>query len=990
MIGSAVDHRGQRIRARRSRTIWAIASVVCGVFAGARPALAAVTDFLGRPVASVHLTIEGRETTETALTQVVETASGQPLSMAQVRSSIAHLFSLGRFEDVRVDASLDNGRVVLRYDLIPIHPVGRIRFTFAGAAPGVADSAMRRAIVDRYGTSPPLARVADMTRLIVDTLREEGYLRATVAPRSEVEHAPERATLVFSIDPGPRTSIGELHIEGNPVVSPRDFLSRLGLKPGAPYQREALNTRIERAIEERRKAGYYEARIAPVVALTNDDRVANITIAVNPGPLVRVVFAGDPLPPDRRAELVPVEREGSVDEDLLEDSTNRIEEFLRAQGYRDAAAPHAREAKNGELIITFTVKRGQQSRVATFEISGNATVPLTEFEANLRTRTGQPFSDATLDADVATIKDAYAQRGFASALVQPAVEVVTPTPPPAQVPVTVRIVVTEGVRTIVGSVDVSGNEAIAETALRAKVVVQPGAPYIPGQLIASRNAMESAYQDLGYQAAIVEPRTEFSEGGTRVDVSFLVQEGSQIFVDRVLIVGNVRTSTDTIERELQMKPGDPFSTSAINESQRKLTSLGLFRRVQISELRHAAETTRDLLVTIEESPPSTIGYGLGAEGRLLARQDENGVATDRFDVAPRTFFEYGRKNLFGKNRSFNVFGSISLHLQERDAAAGTPNLTEYRVLGTYREPRFLNSTTDGLVTATLEQQIRTSFDFRRASATVQAAQRLTRTVSITEAYAIQRTELLTVKVEATDPAFQLIPQLFSLEPLRLSSFSSSVIRDTRNDAVNPTAGAYFSVNGQLAARAIGSQVGFVKSFITAQTFRSVVGSSGIVLAGSARVGMAAEFDTTNPIPEPERFFAGGDTTVRGFSLDTLGVRHEPSDPQADTIDQKGFPIGGNATVVLNGEVRVPVRGGLSVVSFFDTGNVFQRVTQLNVAEFRSAVGFGVRYRSPFGPLRVDLGFKTRVETFTCIGTDNIARPCAESRPALHISFGQAF
>ena len=100
-------------------------------------------------------------------------------------------------------------------------------------------------------------------------------------------------------------------------------------------------------------------------------------------------------------------------------------------------------------------------------------------------------------------------------------------------------------------------------------------------------------------------------------------------------------------------------------------------------------------------------------------------------------------------------------------------------------------------------------------------------------------------------------------------------------------------------------------------------------------GMAAEFDTTNPIPEPERFFAGGDTTVRGFALDTLGVRHNPTDAQSDTIDKNGFPIGGNATVILNGELRVPFRGGLSVVSFFDTGNVFQCVSQLNVTDLRN-------------------------------------------------------
>ena len=167
-----------------------------------------------------------------------------------------------------------------------------------------------------------------------------GYLQASVTPRAELEHAPERATLVFTIDPGPRTTIGAISVDGTPGASgARVSSSRLGLKTGAPYQREALNARIERSIDERRRAGYYEARISPAVELVDGDRVANITMTVSAGPLVRVVFAGDPLPSDRRAELVPVEREGSVDEDLLEDSSNRIEEYLRAQGYREAAAP---------------------------------------------------------------------------------------------------------------------------------------------------------------------------------------------------------------------------------------------------------------------------------------------------------------------------------------------------------------------------------------------------------------------------------------------------------------------------------------------------------------------------------------------------------------------------------------------------------------------------------------------------------------------------
>ena len=403
---------------RLSRVILAAVSVLC---AGVVPAAAAVADYLGKPIGSVHLVIEGRETTELVLTQIVSTVAGQPLSMIQVRETVAHLFSLGRFEGVSVDAALEDGRVALRYELIPIHPVARFRFDGPLGVPGIDQGELRRAIVDRYGVSPPLGRAADMTRILSDVLRERGYLNPTVTPTPVLEHAPERATLVFTIDPGPRITIGEVEIVGTPTISRGEFLGRLGVAAGAPYQREALNARIEKYIDERRSKGYYEAKILPVVRLSADQRTADLTLTVLPGPRVRVVFSGDPLPSDRRAELVPVEREGSVDEDLLEDSSNRIEEYLRALGYRDARAPHAREEKNGELVITFAVTRGQQFKVASYEISGNASLPLAEFESLLRLRDGQPFASTALDADVQVIEDVYHRRGFAAARVATAV-----------------------------------------------------------------------------------------------------------------------------------------------------------------------------------------------------------------------------------------------------------------------------------------------------------------------------------------------------------------------------------------------------------------------------------------------------------------------------------------------------------------------------------------------------------------------------------------
>jgi outer membrane protein insertion porin family len=970
-------HVGSAARTLRSRLGQRILAIVCGGACLAGTARADVAAYLGRPIGSVRLVIEGRDTTEALLSDIVGTAPGQPLSMVQVRETVAHLFSLGRFEGVSVDATIEDGRVALRYDLVPIHPVSRIRFAGPLGVPGIDEDALRRAILDRYGVSPPLSRVADMTRILADALRERGYLHASIAPRPEVEHDPERATIVFTIDPGVRTKIGTVEVLGPPAER-AELLNRLGLAPGAPYQREALAARIERLTEERRKRGYYEARIVPTVRMGEDDRVADLTLTVTPGPRVRVVFTGDPLPSDQRAELVPVEREGSVDEDLLEDSSNRIEEYLRTQGYRDAKAPHTREVVNRELVITFAVTRGQQFRVATFEISGNASLPLADFAAGLRVRDGQPFSAARLDADVQLIEDLYRRRGFASAKVQSAVEIITATPPPAQVPVAVRAVITEGVRTTVDGVTFSGNQAVPEETLRRRVALQTGAPYVPGQLAVDRDALHLVYQDLGYESATVEAVPEFSADGTHVAVAFVIREGPQVFVDHVLIVGNVRTKTATIERELQVKRGDPFSLSAINDSQRRLTALGLFRRARITELRHGGETTRDLLVTIEEGPATTVGYGGGLEGKLsVVGSPAEGVAVrERFEIAPRAFFQVGRRNVLGKNRSLNFFSSLSLHPPREDSTS----ITEYRVVGTFREPRVFDTSADAFVNTTFEQQTRSSFNFSRRSLSADIARHVTPVVSVTGTYQLQRTRVFDERLQREDQL--LIDRLFP--QFRLSSFSSAIIRDTRDDAVDPTRGEYASAIGQLAARRIGSQIGFVKSFFTAQAFRIVPGTSRVVFAGNARLGLATGFprdpvdelgqvipgEPIRSLPQSERFYAGGDTTIRGFALDRVGTPGE-------TLDANLLPIGGNGLVIFNAELRAPVTRALGVVGFLDTGNVFTSAAGIDLGELRSAVGGGVRYKSPFGPLRFDLGFKVK-------------RQPGEGLTAWFVSFGQAF
>ena len=190
---------------------------------------------------------------------------------------------------------------------------------------------------------------------------------------------------------------------------------------------------------------------------------------------------------------------------------------------------------------------------------------------------------------------------------------------------------------------------------------------------------------------------------------------------------------------------------------------------------------------------------------------------------------------------------------------------------------------------------------------------------------------------------------------------------------------------------IGGQVGFVKSYAQGLLFRRLPVKRRVVFAGRVAVGLAdgfprlvqqtdangnpieGEFITIEDLPASERFFAGGDSTIRGFALDSVG--------SARTITTTGFPRGGNAMLLLNGELRVPVWGDLGAALFVDGGNVFERTTQLDLGDLRGSVGFGVRYRSPIGPVRLDLGFKL---------DRRIVGGRLEPRRGIHFSIGQAF
>ncbi|HEU4691588.1 MAG TPA: POTRA domain-containing protein [Vicinamibacterales bacterium] len=946
----------------------------------------------GRPITEVVLEQEGRPVTDPVIVSLIETRVGAPLEASDVRETVGHIMSLNRFDDVQVSAEDAGSGLRVRYVLTPLHPVDRIEFE---GTLGLPEDDVLRAVVDRFGNSPRAARTPEIVESLRMEYRRRGYANARISSRLVETHDPDRATLIFEIESGRRLVIADRRFTQRDADVQGTVTELPDIKPGQPFDDDVIEREL-RAWEDRMHSrGFYEARASHGSEITEDGAIVSVNLTR--GPRVVVRFTGDQLPEADLERLVPIRTEGSADEDLLEDSSRAIEDFLHARGYRDANALFMSQEQKEELIITFDVDRGPRYLVRNVSFTGNMAVPEAELLALIPLKAGEPFVRTTVAGGLGAIERLYRTRGFTRAEIKAGESVIVPenaADPDRQTDV--QVAIAEGPRTLIGMVSFAGNMAVSEPTLRILAMVSEGQAFSEAEMLAARERIDLEYRNRGYEGVVVTSEPTFAESDTRADVVFTISEGPQVVVDHIIIVGNRRISTRTIQREILLREGEPLSFSALLESRQRLAALGMFRRAEVEVLGKGGETRRDVLIEVEESPPTELGFGGGLEGGSFLTTGDTGLAEERFEVAPRGFFQIGRRNLWGKNRRVDLFTRLAVRPRDPPAVSITdpppspaPTLPEdpledlggrfyeYRVLGQFREPRAFDTRADVVVTALVEQARRSSFNFDRREARVEAGVRLSPIYSAIGLYSFQRTRLFDERFTPDAPP-PLIDRLFP--EVRLSKVSASLIRDKRDDPLDPSTGTMMIVDGELAARAIGSEVGFVQTYLQGFYYHRLPAQRRVVLALGARVGLAHGFTrlvegvTIQDLPASERFFAGGDTTVRGFTLDRLG--------NEDTITSTGFPTGGNSVVILNSELRIAVVGPLQATGFVDAGNVFLKASDLDFTDVRPTAGFGVMYRSPVGPIRVDLGFN--------LNPRELVPGMQERSRVLHILLGQPF
>jgi outer membrane protein assembly complex protein YaeT len=993
-----------------------------------------------------HISFEGVAADRlTPLPDHLSQRVGAPLRAARVQGSLRQIYATGLFETVQAEGWRDQDGVSLVFRGQPRIFIGTV--SVDGAKGASVNAQLERASQLAPGTRFTQARLSRALDRMRQALAENGFNEPVITPSMTPHLEEQLEDIAFHVVSGPQTRVGAVQISGDPGMSLDDFRHYAHLRSGSRIDHETGNRALDGVLRHFQKEKRLEAEVKiESQTYTAGANRTNYVFTANRGPVVNVLVEGANLSALRIKHVIPIFEEGTVDDDLLNEGNRRLRDYYQRLGYFDVKVEHEKQDANADqVVILYKVTLGPRRHVGKVSVAGNryfdaATLGelLGVHAADTLDRHGL-YSQALVAADVSALENVYQSNGFSKVKVTP--EIDSPdaggTEKTARArssaPLNVVYRIEEGEQMRVGVVRLEGNDHVDAQKLLLLMNTSAGQLFSPRNLAEDRDALLTDYLSRGFDQVQVEVTPTFDTGTPgRVDVLFKIAEGQQIFVRKVLLTGLHFTRPDTIAKAITLHPGDPLNQTALFETQRNLYEFALFNEIDTAvENPLGAETLKTVLVQATEARRWVFTYGAGFEAQTGTPQNNcAGIIASgakctpngKTGVSPRFLGDLTRNNLFGREESASLRGTYGLLEQKVDLLFQNPHFYGNRDFGLTISGGYANSQdVTTYVASKLEAGMRWSEHFSRPGSFFSKAN--------TFVY-----EFDFRRVKVAESSLQVFPNEIPLlsTAVRVTGPGVTWIRDTRDSPLDAHRGTYTSFQEFLSHGEFGAQAEFNRLDLSNSSYYSF-DKGRFVLARNTRYGQERAFGDGGDelIPLPERLYAGGPTSLRGFSINAAG----PRDPQT------GFPIGGAGALINSTEMRLPpptlpwVGDAISFVLFHDMGNVFTNasdawVSALRVRQpdresctnpqkvtsppsdptgpntstgmqgpcsfnyFSHTPGVGLRYHTPVGPIRLDFSYNLNPPIFPV--TYNYSNPTETPHvgEASHFNFffslGQTF
>ena len=957
---------------------------------------AGLSSLQGLKVASIQINSPGVEDPGSLLS-ILPQKINEPLDKYKVRQSVQTLYNTGRFAEIQVEAQRNSGgEIALIFD-------GRENYFFGsilaeGSAVRPSDSQLVNASKLNLGEQFTEAKIAAGIEGMQRTLQENGYYQATIKPYYEWDPRNQQVNVQFVVDRGKPARVGVVNVMGDPGYSAEEVRNIAKLRSGNSVSASRLMSALQRLRKRYQKQERLEAQVTMTQRIYHSEtNLLDYTFEINRGPVVDVKVEGASLRRGQLKNLVPVFEESAVDDDLLNEGARNIRDYFQSKGYFDVKVTYEQKQDPGteRRDVIFHIARSQRHKLVDLALQGNHYFRKEDLREQM---VMQPagglllyglFSQSILSRDVQSIENLYRNNGFLQVKVTPEVQ----DNYGKRGHIRVQLNITEGTQTVVGKLTIEGNDALPEGQVRGMITASEGQPYSDSMVISDQSAILNEYYNLGFPKVRFDYTTQpEADNANKVDVSYKITEGPQVFVDKVLIAGLNYTHPFVVDREIKIGPGDRMSQSQMLDSQRRLYDMGIFNEVGVAVQNPEGEaTSKKVNFQLSESRRYTFNYGLGLE--VQTGQPAGGTTNPQGDtgVSGRVSFDVTRLNFRGRG-----------HIITLKTRYG--NLEKLGLIG-YSAPRLFDSQKLTLDFTAFYQQTNdvSTFTSKRLEGSASIKHEYNRATTLLYRLIYRRVSTSNLVI---DP--NLIP-LFS-QAVRVGMPDFSYIRDTRDNPIESLKGTFSTFDLGVASKVFGSETNFTRVVVQNSSYYQFH-KRRWVFARSTRIGVEEPFASTDFAPLPERFFAGGSTSHRGFGINQAGPRDLTS----------GFPLGGEALFLNNLELRTPplplplVGNNLSAVLFHDMGNVFSTAGDMANSIFKfsqpgrslclnpaagscnfnyvsHAVGAGARYRTPIGPVSFDVGYNLNPPAFPISAPTPPAVPSSQVLKHFNFFFniGQTF